>query len=39
MLEAYHRHYQDTTFYMKDEEPIKMFVDNRVMLDVAFFQR
>lgn len=39
MLEAYHRHYRDTTFYMKDEELVKIFVNNRVMLDVAFFRK
>ncbi len=39
MLEAYYRHCRDTTFYMKDEESIKVFVDNWVMLDVAFFQK
>lgn len=39
MLEAYHRHCRDTTFYMKNEEFVKVFVDSRIMLDVALFRK
>lgn len=39
MLKTYHRHCKDTTFYLKDEESIKIFVNNRVMLDAAFFRK
>ncbi len=39
MLGAYHRHCRGTTFYMKDGEPVKVSVDDRVMLDVAFFRK
>ena len=37
MLEAHHCHCQSTAFYMKKKEPVKVSVDNWVMLDAAFF--
>ncbi len=37
LLRAHHRHCRDTTFYIKNEESIKFFVDNRIILNAAFF--
>ena len=39
MLGAYHRHCRGIAFYIKNREVIRVSVDNRIMLDAAFFRK
>ena len=39
MLEIDHRHCRDMIFYIKNRKIIKIFVDNRIMLDTFFFSK
>lgn len=39
MLKAYYCYCRDTIFYIKNRELIKMFVDNRIILNAIFFRK
>ena len=37
-MSVHHRQYQDDAFFMRKEQPIKVPVNSRIMIDAIFFQ-